>query len=175
MTAFPPITAAPAFPACALPFTSLGDADFDKWVAQAKAGGGALDRADYLQLERPSENEPARGYAGVDPGLFNAIVNECVEPGKMCLSQMAEIDAKGGLGLAGINNVLPLAYDKYARRGAFGPQASYVASLCDPAHPMGVTADATPVAPQASPPTASPGTAHRCAAPDCRARHLRVS
>ena len=50
---------------------------------------------------------------------------------------MAAIDAKGGLGLAGINNVLPLAYDKFARRGAVRPEASYVTSLCDPAHPMG--------------------------------------
>jgi cytochrome o ubiquinol oxidase subunit II len=137
-------------------FQSLGNDDFDKWVAQMKAGGGSLGRSDYLQLERPSENEPPRGYASIDPGLYNGILNECVEPGKMCLNQMAEIDEKGGLGLAGINNVLPLEYDKYARRGALGPEATYVMSLCDPAHPMGVTADAAPVAPQASPATASP-------------------
>jgi cytochrome o ubiquinol oxidase subunit 2 len=132
-------------------FQSLGNDDFVKWVAQMKAGGGALGRADYLQLERPSENEPARGFASIDPGLYNAILNECVEPGKMCLNQMAAIDEKGGLGLAGIKNVLPLEYDKYARRGALGPEATYVTSLCDPAHPMGVTAEATPIAPQASP------------------------
>jgi cytochrome o ubiquinol oxidase subunit II len=139
-------------------FQSLGNDDFDKWVAQVKAGGGSLGRSDYLQLERPSENEPPRGYASIDPGLYNAILNECVEPGKMCLNQMAEIDEKGGLGLAGINNVLPLEYDKYARRGALGPETTYVTSLCDPAHPMGVTAEAAPVAPQASPATASPGS-----------------
>src|SRR5271170_4305120 len=123
-------------------FRSLGSDDFDKWVALVKAGGGALGRSDYLQLERPTENEPPRGYASIDPGLYNAILNECVEPGKMCLNQMSEIDEKGGLGLAGINNVLPLAYDKFARRGALGPEATYVASLCDPEHPMGLSAAA---------------------------------
>jgi cytochrome o ubiquinol oxidase subunit 2 len=137
-------------------FQSLSSDDFDKWVAQVKAGRGSLGRSDYLQLERPSENEPARGYASVEPGLYNAILNECVEPGKMCLNQMAAIDEKGGLGLAGINNVLPLEYDKYARRGAFGPDATYVAALCDPKHPMGVTVDATPAAPQVSPTTSPP-------------------
>ena len=63
--------------------------------------------------------------------LFNAIINMCVEPGKMCMSEMSAIDAKGGLGMAGVRNLLPLTYDKYARRGAvFGDDPSYVASLC---------------------------------------------
>jgi cytochrome o ubiquinol oxidase subunit II len=136
-------------------FESLASGDFDKWVARAKAGSGALDRSDYLKLEKPSENEPAHSYAGVENGLFNAIVNECVEPGKMCLNQMAAIDAQGGLGLAGINNVFPLEYDKEARRGAFGPEASYVADLCDRQHPMGVSASAAGTVP-AAPATSSP-------------------
>ena len=112
-------------------FHGLTDADFDGWIAQAKAAGGALDRAGYLQLERPSENDPVRRYANVDPKLFNAILNMCVEPGKMCMNEMAAVDAKGGLGLAGIANTLPLSYDKYARRGAvFGADPSYVLSVC---------------------------------------------
>jgi len=137
------------------PFVSLASGDFDKWVAKVKAEGGSLGRTDYLKLERPSENEPARSYASVDNSLFDAIVNECVEPGKMCLSQMATIDAEGGLGLAGINNVFPLEYDKEARRGAFGPAAGYVADLCDPQHPMGVSASAAGAVP-ASPATPVP-------------------
>jgi cytochrome o ubiquinol oxidase subunit II len=136
------------------PFVSLASDDFDKWVANAKANGGSLNRSDYLKLEQPSENEPARSYASVESDLFNAIVNECVEPGKMCLSQMAAIDDKGGLGLAGIRNVFPLEYDKEARRGAFGPQAGYVADLCDTQHPMGVSTSAA-----APPATSSPANA----------------
>jgi cytochrome o ubiquinol oxidase subunit 2 len=55
----------------------------------------------------------------------------CVEPGKMCASEMMAIDAKGGLGREGLNNTLPLTYDKYARRGAvFGPEPTYVAGIC---------------------------------------------
>ncbi|MGQ3076306.1 MAG: ubiquinol oxidase subunit II, partial [Ferrovibrionaceae bacterium] len=49
----------------------------------------------------------------------------------MCMSEMMSIDAKGGLGLAGVRNTLPLQYDKVARRGAiFGNDPSYVASIC---------------------------------------------
>src|SRR5260370_21417302 len=111
-------------------FHGVADADFDKWVAAAKAGGGALDRTAYLQLERPSENEPVRRYASVDATLFNAILNMCVEPNKMCMSEMSAIHAKGGLGLSAANNILPLEYDKNVRRGAvFGDEPSYVARL----------------------------------------------
>jgi cytochrome o ubiquinol oxidase subunit II len=114
-------------------FRGMDEAGFSKWIADAKAKGGSLDRASYMQLERPSENEPVRYYASFDPGLFKAILNLCVEPGKMCMSEMAAIDAKGGLGLQNARNVLPLQYDKYTRRGAiFGADPSYVVSLCYP-------------------------------------------
>lgn len=106
-------------------------AKFDAWVAGARAGGASLNRADYLALERPSENVPVRRYGSVEPALFKAILNMCVEPGKMCMSEMMAIDARGGLGMAGVNNTLPLTYDKFARRGAvFGPEPTYVAGLC---------------------------------------------
>jgi len=59
------------------------------------------------------------------------VLNRCVELGKMCMDEMSSIDAKGGLGLAGINNVHPLEYDKYRRRGAiFAPPTTYVARIC---------------------------------------------
>ncbi len=112
-------------------FHGMANDAFDAWVANAKAKGGALDRGSYLELERPSENESVRRYATVDPQLYTAILNMCVEDGKMCMSEMAAIDAKGGLGLAGINNLLPLTYDKSARRGAvFGPSSTYLAGIC---------------------------------------------
>ncbi len=112
-------------------FKGAGNDDFNKWVAQVKAKGGELSRSDYLALERPSQNDPVRYYGTVDPALFRAIVNRCVETGKMCMHEMMAIDAKGGLGLAGINNVLPLTYDKHARRGSvFGPAPTYVAGIC---------------------------------------------
>jgi cytochrome o ubiquinol oxidase subunit II len=112
-------------------FEGLTNDGFDAWIAQAKASGNTLGRSEYLELERPSENVPVRRYATVDHELFDAVLNLCVEPGKMCTSEMTAIDAKGGLGMAGIQNTLPLSYDKYARRGAvFGPEPAYVVGAC---------------------------------------------
>ncbi|GGE32030.1 cytochrome ubiquinol oxidase subunit II [Agaricicola taiwanensis] len=128
-------------------FHGLEQGDFDKWVETVKSADGALNRPDYLDLERPSENVPIRHYASVDAGLFNAILNMCVEEGKMCMKEMMAIDAEGGLGLAGIHNTMPLTYDKYARRGAvFGPDPSYVLSICAVEEAPG-TAEFTPTPP----------------------------
>ncbi|MCC6827531.1 MAG: ubiquinol oxidase subunit II [Novosphingobium sp.] len=88
---------------------------FDAWAAGVRGGAGTLDRAAYLALERPSEHEPVRHFAAVSPDLFDAVVNLCVRPGKMCMSQMMAIDAQGGTGSAGRWNVAALAYDKYGR------------------------------------------------------------
>ncbi|GHD15168.1 ubiquinol oxidase subunit II [Tianweitania populi] len=137
-------------------FHGLDQAGFDGWIAKAKAEGGSLQRPDYLELERPSENVPVQYFATVDPLLFNAIRNFCVEPGKMCMSEMAMIDAKGGTGLAGLNNLLPLTYDKDARRGSiFGSEPTFVANICtieealaagqaDPSKPASIV-DRTPL------------------------------
>ncbi|MBZ9799017.1 ubiquinol oxidase subunit II [Mesorhizobium sp. ES1-4] len=129
-------------------FHGLSDQAFDQWVAQARTASAALSRDSYLELEKPSENEPVRHYASVDPDLYGAILNLCVERGKMCMNEMMSIDAKGGLGLAGIRNTLPLQYDKLARRGAvFGNDPSYVASICtaeEAAAAARAASDATP-------------------------------
>jgi cytochrome o ubiquinol oxidase subunit 2 len=120
-------------------FKGMSQGDFDAWIAHAKAGGGNLDRPTYLKLERPSENVPVTTYAAVGPDLFDAILNMCVEPGKMCESQMAAIDAKGGLGLAGIRNTIPVADNRFAAEGTKGtPRVAYVASLCTADDPMGM-------------------------------------
>lgn len=121
-------------------FHGLSDAEFAGWVDKAKASGQQLTKPDYLVLERPSANEPVRYYASVDSDLFRTILNMCVETGKMCQSEMMAIDAKGGNGHEGLNNTLPLSYDKYARRGtAFGPEPSFVAGTCTPDAPQGRT------------------------------------
>jgi cytochrome o ubiquinol oxidase subunit 2 len=119
-------------------FHGLSESDFAQWVARVKNDGGVLSPAAYLRLERPSENEAVRRYASVGQSLYHAILNMCVEPGKMCADDMMRIDAKGGLGVAGIRNVMPLEYDKYASRGAvMAPEPSYVASICTPTDPLG--------------------------------------
>ncbi|MCA1400761.1 ubiquinol oxidase subunit II [Bradyrhizobium sp. BRP56] len=134
-------------------FKSLSGADFDKWIATAKTSANMLGRTDYLQLERPSQNDPVRLYRSVDRDLYKAVLNMCVEPGKMCMSEMMAIDAKGGLGREGFNNTLPLTYDKYARRGApLGSEPTFVAGICSmdeikdaPSHEITAPLDLTPL------------------------------
>ena len=88
---------------------ALDDAGFDDWIAQAAASGQALDRARYLDLEKPSENVAPIAFSSVDPQLFSRVVNMCVEQGRMCMAEMMAHDAQGGLGLPGIANVAVLA------------------------------------------------------------------
>ena len=87
-------------------FHGLPQAGFDAWVAKAKASGATLGRADYLKLEKPSERVPVQRYASVAPGLYRAILNRCVDTGKMCMDEMMALDANGGLGLTGANSLM---------------------------------------------------------------------
>jgi len=110
-------------------FHGLDAAGFDRWVKQAKSAQGELTRADYLELERPSEREPVRRYAKVADGLFKAILNRCVDSDKLCMDQMMAIDASGGLGKAGIDSVAT---------GAVSNRPYVEARLCTPADPSGL-------------------------------------
>jgi len=74
-------------------FHGVSDADFDKWVEKVKADGKPLGRTEYLALAKPSEREPVRFFAEVDPGLYKAILNMCVVPGTLCMDKMMAIDA----------------------------------------------------------------------------------
>ena len=127
---------------------SLSEPDFAAWVAKTRASGGTLDRNSYLTLEKPSEKVPVQRFASVEPQLFDAVVNLCVEPGKMCMHDMMSIDAAGGAGIAGIRNVRSLTYDKFAARGTeagyWGKR--YVGALCSsPLMASSDIPDATPV------------------------------
>lgn len=68
-------------------YDAVSNADFEQWVQQTRAAGGDLDRANYLTLAKPSQRDPVRLYSAVDPALFGAIVNDCVVPGQICVSQ----------------------------------------------------------------------------------------
>jgi cytochrome o ubiquinol oxidase subunit II len=74
-------------------YHGVSTADFDSWVQKTKDGGGALNRADYLALEKPSEREPVRHYGAVEPDLYHAIVNRCVEAGAVCIDKMMAEDS----------------------------------------------------------------------------------
>jgi cytochrome o ubiquinol oxidase subunit 2 len=67
-------------------FQGVSAAGFAKWVQSAKEGGQALSQESYVQLARPSERDPVRRYATVDPGLYGSILNQCLTP---CTNSMA--------------------------------------------------------------------------------------
>src|ERR1700744_1597914 len=50
--------------------------DYAKWLAGAKDRGPVLDTAAYTALAQPSADVQPAAYHGVDPKLFDAIVNE---------------------------------------------------------------------------------------------------
>jgi cytochrome o ubiquinol oxidase subunit 2 len=99
-------------------FRGMSPDEFKQWVQQAKANGQELNRGSYQQLEKPSEREPVRRFGSVEPNLFDAIVNRCVDQTMMCHRETmmrdmhrAEAAARGGrstLAAAGIGSPLAL-------------------------------------------------------------------
>ncbi|KQW63594.1 ubiquinol oxidase subunit II [Variovorax sp. Root411] len=111
-------------------FHGLSNGDFDQWVQKVKAGkDGELTRELYQKkLEVPSEREPVRHYASVDPALYDAILNLCVDRGKMCMKEMMAIDADGGLGKPGAFNVA--TKQAWQADSLDSPKRKYVTAMC---------------------------------------------
>lgn len=103
-------------------FVGQSDDDFKTWIAKAKSANAPLDRSTYASVEKPSEADPVRYFSSVEDGLYNAILNMCTAPGKMCMSDMMDIDAKGGGGKESHENLDKLRYDR-DRTGAMAPAA----------------------------------------------------
>ena len=90
-------------------FHGMSEDGFAQWVAQAKANGGDLNREAYVKLAQPSENEPVKRYATVEPGLYQAILTHCVPPDSpSCMSRMKSPDASGSAGMA----EMPMSHPK---------------------------------------------------------------
>lgn len=92
-------------------FHGLDQSGFDQWVAGVKQNGTMLNRDAYLKLEKPSIREPVRHFAGVQDGLFEAILNMCVREGQMCMKDMMHIDMMGGAGVDSHENRAKLEHD----------------------------------------------------------------
>jgi len=73
-------------------YHGVSEQGFNDWVAKVKASGSALNKTAYLDLEKPSEKEPVRYYASVEPTLYHDILNICVNPGQMCMDKMMAVD-----------------------------------------------------------------------------------
>ena len=130
----------------------LDDPGFERWVQAAKAGGAALTREAYLQLEKPSIAGPARRYASVAPDLYRRILFRCTDTEKMCTDQVARIDA-ARLGSA--------AGYPVAKSGDAAGRRYVVALACTPDNPEGK--------PLALPPAALIGAERSAVAVDSRA------
>lgn len=114
-------------------FHGLSQDGFDDWVEKVKSDQTFLGRPQYLELEKPSVKEPVQYYSSVDPELYQAILNMCVDQSKMCMNEMMYIDKNGGGGLAGIYNVMSLTYDVPQMRGSqpLPDRKSFVATICN--------------------------------------------
>jgi cytochrome o ubiquinol oxidase subunit 2 len=76
-------------------YKGVAQGDFDGWVQSIKsAGGGNLDRGNYLTLEKPSIKEPVHRYAAVDNDLYYRILNRCLKDGDVCQDKMMNDDAR---------------------------------------------------------------------------------
>jgi cytochrome o ubiquinol oxidase subunit 2 len=113
-------------------FHGMNKQGFDSWVAQVKNQGTALNRDTYLKLERPSEREPVRYFATADKDLFNAILNMCATPGKMCMNEMMHIDMMGGAGKESHENRDKLKFEGEPIDGIHLPEAADAGAT--PAH-----------------------------------------
>ncbi len=100
-------------------FHGLSLEKFDAWVAKIRTRGDVLGRQDYLEIEKPSEHDPVRYFGSVDPKLYDAILNMCVDPRMMCMGEMMHIDMKGGGGVESHENRERLEYDN---RRLLGPE-----------------------------------------------------
>jgi len=127
-------------------FHGVSRSNFDGWVDDVRTRGSTLSRQSYEALELPSENDPVRYYASADVGLYDAILNMCVDPAKMCMTEMNEVDAQGGGGLESSNNVLRLTYDRERNWGANGKESRpFVLALCTPTGPGPGGSESLPV------------------------------
>ena len=110
----------PGFSQMTFDTLSMSDADFNTWIEQVKAEGTPLTRDSYLELEKPTIDAPVSYYASVEEGLFDRIVEMCVEEGKVCMGHMMMQDEMGGGGLDGIPNASAYSYDRQRTIDGFG-------------------------------------------------------
>ncbi|WP_294645378.1 ubiquinol oxidase subunit II [uncultured Aureimonas sp.] len=101
-------------------FHGLAQGDFDAWVEKVRSEGQPLDRARYLEVEKPSEAEPVHYYSSVEDGLYKAVLNMCTAPGKMCMDEMMHIDMQGGAGVESAQNRDRLIYDGHRNHDGAG-------------------------------------------------------
>ena len=69
-------------------FYGMSDDNFSKWVQKVRNSHQSLNLATYDKLLEPSEDVPVQYYSSVMPNLYDKILNQCVQPGQMCMKEM---------------------------------------------------------------------------------------
>ena len=69
-------------------YLSLDDADFDDWIANAKAAPAELNRDTFLELDEPTIDHEVHYYSAVEDELWNRVINLCVAEGQICMHDM---------------------------------------------------------------------------------------
>ncbi len=87
-----------------------------------RAEGQPLSRELSSSWRSPPRRSPIHYYSSFADGLYHAILNKCVAPGKMCADEMMHIDAMGGAGVESHENRERLLYDN--RRAEQGDEPS---------------------------------------------------
>ncbi|MEM9421010.1 MAG: ubiquinol oxidase subunit II [Pseudomonadota bacterium] len=85
-------------------FHGLDEDRFSEWVQTVRSGAGELTREAYVDLEKPSIDHPVTYFGGVEDGLWDRILNMCVDDDTLCLNDMMMVDALGGGGIEGLFN-----------------------------------------------------------------------
>ena len=74
---------------------SMTPANFKQWVAKVSASSQHLDAAQYVALDKPSENVPVTYYSHVMPSLFEQILAGKFRSGQLLASASAPAPARG--------------------------------------------------------------------------------
>ncbi len=93
---------------------ALDQAGFDKWVADAKAGGQVLDRARYASLVQPSESHPVQHFALADATLFHDILNRCWDGKSVCADEEMHRQAMQRQARAALRRSAPVDFSRWA-------------------------------------------------------------
>ena len=78
----------------AMNFQTIGldAAGFDGWIGKVRGSGLQLTNANYLKLEKPSENVKPIAFSAYAPGLYGRILNLCTHPGDTCMANVMQAD-----------------------------------------------------------------------------------
>lgn len=100
-------------------FHGMTQENFNQWVQTTKAEKLNLNRAAYLEIEKPSIKDPVRRYGSVDADLFHAILNRCVGADQICMDKLMSMDVNvKPVSKANEKVVSMLAQNQQAARGS---------------------------------------------------------